>query len=251
MNRKLYNDNTNLVKSLEKKEAEITDLNHRYSELLSDCDKLSEDKLILERNVSKLHETTKFQKDEISKLIEDNKKLVRLVNDNDKTIKSIENERIKQMSRIEELSFDLKNANGKLNSAEDSLNYTQKQLEDTKNSKIKFQMNLKDMEKQNEMLRSENNHINLNLQREKSAKYDGEKTIEKLQILLSERDQEVNNYVADLDDVRQNNNRILDEKHLLDSENDRLKSHIMTLTEQNQKVNKINKEIIFGIFKRY
>lgn len=236
MNRKLYNDNSNLVKTLESKEAEIIDLRHRFSEMLSENNKFSEDKLILERNISNLHETNNFQKDEISKLIEDNKKLVRLVNDNDKTIKNLENERIKQMSRIEELSFDLKNLNGKLISTEDNLSYTQKVLEDTKNSNGKLLSNVKDLEKQNDMLRSDNNNITFNLQKEKSAKYDGDKTIEKLQILMSERDREINNYIRELDVSRQNNNRISEEKYLLNNENERLKTHIMTLTEQNQQV---------------
>jgi len=236
LNRKLYNDNSNLVKTLESKEAEIIDLRHRFSEMLSENNKFSEDKLILERNISNLHETNNFQKDEISKLIEDNKKLVRLVNDNDKTIKNLENERIKQMSRIEELSFDLKNLNGKLISTEDNLSYTQKVLEDTKNSNGKLLSNVKDLEKQNDMLRSDNNNITFNLQKEKSAKYDGDKTIEKLQILMSERDREINNYIRELDVSRQNNNRISEEKYLLNNENERLKTHIMTLTEQNQQV---------------
>lgn len=218
------------------KEAEIQDLRHRFGDMISENNKLSEDKLILERNISNLHDTNNFQKDEISKLIEDNKKLVRLVNDNDKTIKNLENERIKQMSRIEELSFDLKNINGKLISTEDNLNYTHKVLEDTKNSNGKLLLNVKDLEKQNDSLRSDNNNLNFNLQKEKSAKYDGDKTIEKLQILISERDREINNYIRELDAARQNNNRISEEKYLLNNENERLKTHIMTLTEQNQQV---------------
>lgn len=236
MNRKLYNDNSNLVKTLELKEHEIADLHERVNGLLSQNNRLNEDKIILERNVSSLQDIRDNQKDEISKLIEDNKKLVRLVNDNDKTIKNLENERIKQMSRIEELTFDLKNTNGKLISREENLAYTQKLLDEAKSSNTKLQYNLKDAEKQIDLLRSDNNGLSFNLQKEKSGRLDSEKTVDQLQLLVAEREREINRYISDLDASRMTNNRISEEKYMLASENERLKNHIMTLTEQNQKV---------------
>jgi len=237
LNRKLYNDNANLVKTLEIKENEISDLRERLSNLLSQNNRLTEEKLILERNIGNLQDTREFQKDEIAKLLEDNKKLVRLVNDNDKNIKNLENERIKQMSRIEELTFDLKNSNGKLISKEENLVYTQKLLDEAKNSNVKLTFNLKENEKQNDMLRSDNNILSLNLQKEKTGKMDSEKTVNQMQSLLSEREREINRFINDLEASRQTNNRISEEKFLLASENERLKNHIMTLTEQNQGVN--------------
>lgn len=161
---------------------------------------------------------------------------MRLVNDNDKTIKNLENERIKQMSRIEELTFDLKNTNGKLISREENLSYTQKLLDEAKSSNNKLQFNLKDAEKQIDLLRSDNNGLSFNLQKEKSGRLDSEKTVDQLQLLVAEREREINRYLSDLDASRMTNNRISEEKYLLASENDRLKNHIMTLTEQNQKV---------------
>lgn len=211
-------------------------MRERLSELLAQNSRLSEDRQILERNVSNLQDTRDYQKEEISKLIEDNKKLVRLVNDNDKTIKSLENERIKQMSRIEELSFDLKNTSGKLLGKEDNLLYTQKLFEDAKSSNAKLQFGLKEAEKQNDSLRAENSNLSFNLQKEKNSRLDAEKSNSQLQILLAEREREINRFVADLDASRQANNRVSEEKFLLASENERLKTHIMTLTEQNQGV---------------
>ncbi len=224
------------MKTLEHKEGEIADLLEHRSELLAQNNRLSEDKQILERNVSNLQDTRDYQKDEISKLIEDNKKLVRLINDNDKTIKNLENERIKQMSRIEELSFDLKNTSGKLMGKEDNLLYIQKLLEDSKASNDKLQYSLKEAEKQYDSLRADNSGLSFNLQKEKSSRLDVEKSHSQLQMLLAERERELNRFIADLDGSRQANNRVSEEKFLLASENERLKSHIMTLTEQNQGV---------------
>jgi len=236
------------VKTLESKEAEIADLRERLSEFLSHNSRLSEDKQILERNVSNLQDTRDYQKEEITKLIEDNKKLVRLVNDNDKTIKSLENERIKQMSRIEELSFDLKNTTGKLMSKEDNLLYTQKLLEEAKASNAKLQFSLKHSEKQNDSLSADNSGLSYSLQNEKRARIDTEKSNSQLNMLIAEREREVNRYIADLEASRQANNRVSEDKYLLESENERLKSHIMTLTEQNQGVNFIKNFILIFSF---
>jgi chromosome segregation ATPase len=236
------------VKTLESKEAEIADLRERLSELLSHNSRLSEDKQILERNVSNLQDTRDYQKEEITKLIEDNKKLVRLVNDNDKTIKSLENERIKQMSRIEELSFDLKNTTGKLMSKEDNLLYTQKLLEEAKASNAKLQFSLKHSEKQNDSLSADNSGLSYGLQNEKRVRMDAEKSNSQLNMLITEREREVNRYISDLEASRQANNRVSEDKFLLESENERLKSHIMTLTEQNQGVNFIKNFILIFSF---
>lgn len=223
-------------------------MRERLGELLAQNSRLSEDKQILERNVSNLQDTRDYQKEEIAKLIDDNKKLVRLVNDNDKTIKNLENERIKQLSRIEELGFDLKNTNGKLMNKEDNLLYTQKLLEEAKGSNAKLSFGLKDAEKQNDLLRSDNSQLSYNLQSEKRARLDAEKANSQLNLLLAEREREINRYVADLDASRQANNRISEEKFLLESENDRLKNHIMTLTEQNQGVNFL---VQYNFFSRF
>jgi chromosome segregation ATPase len=224
------------VKNVESKELEIMELRERINDLLAQNNKLVEEKLILERNVSNLNDTRANQKVEITKLIEDNQKLVRLVNDNEKTIKNLESERIKQLARIEELSFDLKNTIGKLNSREENLTYTQKTLEDAKSSNAKLQFTCKEYEKQIDNLRSDNNGLSLTLQKEKAGRIDGEKSVNQLQILLAEREREINRYIADLESSRQTNNRVSEEKFILANENDRLKSHIMTLTEQNQGV---------------
>ncbi len=207
LNRKLYNDNANLVKTLESKENEIAGLRERVSTLLSQNNRLTEEKSILERNISNMQDTLDFQKDEIAKLIEDNKKLLRLSNDNDKNIKNLENERIKQLSRIEELTFDLKNLNGKLISKEENLAFNQKLLDDAKNSNAKLTIHLKENENQNDMLKSDNNILSLNFQKEKTRRQEAEKTLNKLQNLLSDRERELNRFINDLEASRQLNNR--------------------------------------------
>ena len=173
---------------------------------------------------------------EISKLVEDNQKLVKLAQDNERTIKSLENDRIKLISKNDEISFDLKNTNGKLKSKEENLSYTQKLLEDCKSANTKLQNTLKDYENQIDLLRSDVSNLNSNLQKERGNRMEADKTIDKLQLCINDRDREINRYVTDLDVSRQNNTRLSEENFVISSENEKLKNHIMILTEQNQKV---------------
>ena len=206
--------------------------------MLIQNNKLVEENLIVERNVSNLNETRANQKIEISKLIDDNQKLVRLVNENERCIKNLESERIKQLSRIEELSFELKNLVGKLNSREENLNFTNKALDDAKSTIARQNHTIRDHEKMIDNHRIDNNSLNLNVQKEKNIREDAEKMINQLQQLLSDREREINRYIGDVDSLRSDNNKTSEEKYVLSNENEKLKNHIMTLTEQNQGVNK-------------
>jgi len=214
--------------------------------MLTQNNKLVEENLIIERNVSNLNETRANQKIEISKLIEDNQKLVRLVNENERCIKSLESERIKQLSRIEELSFEIKNTVGKLNSREENLNFSNKSLEDAKATIARQNHSIRDLEKMVDNHRIDNNSLNLSLKKEKNVRNDAEKMVSQLQQLLSDREREINRYIADVDGLRSTNNKTSEEKYILANENERLKNHIMTLTEQNQGVNYYN--LMFNLF---
>jgi chromosome segregation ATPase len=198
--------------------------------------KLLEEKNILERMVRESNEVKAAQKVENGKLLEDNQKLNKICQDQEKQIKNLEAERIKLLSRNDELNFELKNVNGKLKSREENLSYTSRQLEDSKNANLKLTQTLKDYEKQNDLQRGENNTLNANLQKERTGRIEAEKSNEHLQILLNERDREINRLLNELDSSRLLNQRVNDEKLNMSAENERLKNHIMVLTEQNQKV---------------
>jgi hypothetical protein len=162
--------------------------------------------------------------------------LVRLANENERCIKNLESERIKQLSRIEELSFELKNLVTKLNLRDENLNISNKALEDAKSTISRQNHTIRDHEKMIDNNRIDSNSLNMSLQKEKNLRNDAEKMISQLQQLLSDREREINRYIADLDGMRSLNNKTSEEKYLLSNENERLKNHIMTLTEQNQGV---------------
>jgi chromosome segregation ATPase len=236
LNKKLFNENNNLIKLNEERNIEIQDLKDRLNDAYSQLSKLEDDKNGLERAMHNLNDIKTSQKIEISKLIEDNQKLSRICQDQDKQNKNLESEKHKLLAKNEETNFELKNLVGKLKSREENLTYSQRQLDETKNSNVKLQQTLKDYEKQFDHLRNEIANSNGALQKERSLRIEAEKSNEQLQNLINERDREIGRYVNELNSSRAINQRFNEEKNELGSENDRLKNHIMMLTEQNHKV---------------
>lgn len=241
------------MKRLDAKESETLELRDRIDELLIQNNKLLNEKTSLERTVSSLNETRLNQKTEINKFVEDNQKLVRLTNENEKSIKALETEKLKMIAKNEELLFDLKNTNGKLKSKEENLNYTQKLLDESKASNSKLQNTLRDYENQIDLFRNDMANLNGNLKNEREARSDAEKTVDKLRATVNERDREINKLVNDLEDTRRTLNKTSDDRYVLEKESEKLKNHIFILTEQNEKVSfiKFNPYILTNIFFKY
>ena len=148
LNKKLYAENDTLCKQLDLKNQEICELNNRLNDLMCQLDQSNEDKNGLEKMVQGLNDIKSSQKIEISKLVEDNKKLTKIAQDQDRSIKLSEQERQKLCQQIDESNYDLKNLNGKLQSREENLNFLQGQLDENKNLNLKLQGSLKDYERQ-------------------------------------------------------------------------------------------------------
>jgi chromosome segregation ATPase len=186
--------------------------------------------------VRELNEIKASQKVEITKLMDDNRNLSKICQDQDKQIKNLDSDRIKLLSRNDELNFEVKNLSGKLKSKEENLGYNQRQLDEAKSQNFKLSNTLKDYEKQIDLQRTEIASLNAANQKERAQRLDSEKSNEHLQILLNERDREINRLVNDLETSRAVNQRVSEEKLKSNSDNDRLKNHIIILTEQNEKV---------------
>jgi hypothetical protein len=79
-----------------------------------------------------LRETKQRNQFQIEKLSDENLRLKRNLDDKEKIIKNLENERIKLMARIEDYGFENDNLNTKLKGKEDNLLIVNKQLDETR-----------------------------------------------------------------------------------------------------------------------
>lgn len=236
VNKKLFNENDTQNKQLSMKDEEIDQLRCKIENLLGDVEKGQEDRNSLERLVQSLTDLKDNQGVKISKLIEDNQKLSKICQDQDRAIKLGEQERAELSNKINESNYDMKNLTGKLQSKEENLNYLQGQLDDTKNMNMSLQSNLKDYERQFQSMQDEIANLKDNLMKERQARAEEEKRSQHMENIINDRERELNKVKVECDNIKNFNKQVSQDKMGTEMENEKLKNHIMLLTQQNSKL---------------
>lgn len=236
INKKLFAENDSMAKQLHMRDEEILDLRDRLNELMAQLSKSEDNKNELERIVQGLNEVKDAQNTQIKNLFEDNKKLSKLCQEQDRSIKISEQEKMKFMSQLDQASYDKNNLTGKLQSREDSLNYTQAQLEESKNLTMKLQGTLKDYERQFDFLKNEIDALKLSLDKERRSREEEEKSSHQLERALGDREKEITRINEEIYNLKLMNRRANDDKTGLQIENDKLRNYILILTQQNEKL---------------
>lgn len=236
VNKRLFAENDTLSKQLDMKNEEIKDMNERINDLLAQLDKQQEDKAGLERVVQGLTDMKQSQKVEISKLVEDNKKLSKICQEQDHNMKLSEQERQKLGAKLDEANYDIKNLTGQLRSREENLSYLQGQLDETKGLNLKLQGTLKDYERSFDSMKNDLENLKQNLLKERDARAQQEKRGDQIESALQERERDLANLVRELDNVKEINQKVNEDKVSGQMENDKLRNHIMVLTQQNKKL---------------
>ena len=234
--KKLYDDIDNLSKNNSIKNCEIEDLNNKINDLLCQNDNLKIDKCDMEKVIRELNEIKSKQKFENSKLIDDNKKLTKICQEQTRNLKMNEEEKNQLLKNLNDSNIDIKNLNDKLQNNEENLNYLKNKFEDSKNLNLNLQNTISNYEMKIDSLQNENENLNLSLNREKMIRNENEKKIEKISNLINSRELELNQISNELEKSKNINKRLIDDKTRIQIENEKLKQHIMILTNENQKL---------------
>lgn len=236
LNKKLYNDNNTLYKTLENKNAEIDNLLSRIDSLETNTSQLTNENSNLEKNILNLQETMGAHKARIESLQMDLDRYKKLAEENEFLIKKQAAEKMDLVSKLDERRFELKTALGKVKIKEENLAFTQKQLEEANKTVIYLQNNVSELEQMHSRGKLDINSLNAALQKERSIKFDCEKSNENLQSYLRDKTAENNQLGVGLDTLRMNNESLNMEKFKLLGEIDIIKNHVYTVTEANDKV---------------
>ena len=98
-------------------------------------------------------------------------------------------------------------------------------------------MNVKDLENQCDRLNQEVQNLSNMNNKEQRERMDCERNIQQLDAILKERLNDLHRLKFDLDNSSVKNDKLLEDNNKLFNEIERLKTHIMVITEQNQSVN--------------
>lgn len=235
LNKKLYQDNSALHKLSEDRAMEIGDLKNQLMEARMNIENLSAARANLEKNMSQANNEIVSQKELNDKLIDDNEKLAKIVEEQDENIRALETDKRKLNNRIDELNFENKSILGKLKSREDALNDSNKKIEEVTRSYTQLENKYSDLDAAHERTKLDLSTARKDLGKEKNVRLDCERAIDKLEGNIREKEKDIRNATIDIENLKILNSKLTDEKNRQQAEIDRLKSHIMVLTEQNQK----------------
>ena len=147
LNKKLYAQLDKLQKVYESSCDENNHNRQKIDDLNQNLNQISDEKNTFERMVRLLLTQTIELKDikqrnqhQIEKLFDECNKLKKTCDEQDKIIKSLETERTRLLTKVDDLNFENNNLNSKLKSREESLLINQKHLDDSKQTIIKYQV---------------------------------------------------------------------------------------------------------------
>ena len=233
-NKNLFSQNNILGKQIELKDSEIFNLTSKLNELESQLNRNEGERVNLEKVLNGLNDINNSQNVKISQLVQDNKTLKDICQDQDQCIK-IGNHEMEQLNgELEAKNNDIQNLNSQIREQNSNLNNLNNQLNKNNSINMQFQNKIKDYERQIDTLKEESDNLKNNLMEEKSIRDSENQKNGHLGDILNDREQNINQICHDIDTIKIMQQNATNENNILQDENSKLRNHIMILTEQNQ-----------------
>ena len=236
LNKKLFTENDALEKEIEERDNELNELRNKLKDMNNQLGQSLVDKGDLENQVQKLKTIKLSQLNDINKLTKENKNLSEIITDQDKRLQQAQDDIALMNNKRDQNDADIQNLNIKLRGLMDDISNTQNGLNKNNADNQNLDEKLCELNTQCENLKCENAHLNENILREKALRSDKERQNQNLNNMIVEHE----NHINDLNDKYNTLNAMYnvathDSKNS-QIQNDKLKGHIMLLTQQNQKL---------------
>ena len=235
-NKNCFSQNSILQKQLEIKDNEICDLTQKLNELQNQFCRNEDERANLEKILNGLNDIKNSQNYKIEQLIEDNKTLKQICEEQDNDIKSGNQERQNLAKELDKKNNDILNLNSQIRAKINDINNLQNQLNKNNGISLQYENNIKDYQRQADFLKRENESLNNNIYKEKSINSDEGQKYKELNNIMGEREQKINQINQDIHNIKIEQQNEENNNNLLQEENAKLRNHIMILTEQNQNV---------------
>ena len=235
-NKKLFTENDALEKEIELRDIELNELKNKLKDMNSQLGQSLVDKGDLENQITKLKAIKNSQLNDINKLTKENKNLSEIITDQDKRLQRDQEEIALMSNKSEQNDAEIENLNAKLRSLMDDISNTQNCLNKNNSDNRNLDEKLCELNSQCENIKCENANLNDNILREKTLRADKERQNQNLNSIITDHENQINELTN-----KYNNLNALYDIATTDSknsqiQNDKLKGHIMILTQQNQKL---------------
>ena len=246
VNKKLFEEKQCLENQLKMKNNEITDLTNKINNLNNRFNSNENIKDELQNNLRELNAIKANQRDKISELVDDNKKLANLCQEQDHSLYLANQEKAKLAKKLNDDNANLGNLNSKLRVHSNNLNNLQNQLDRSNELNLKLKKDLQDLEDAFQKFNIDNQTMNDELLKQKDLKEGEDKNNSQLRIVLNDRKNKLRALNDDYMYMKNLHEKRCEERNMFQMETDKLKEHIMILTKQNEDLSDEVEGIIKG-----
>ena len=236
LNKKLFTENDALEKEIEQRDNELNDLRNKLKDMNNQLGQSLVDKGDLENQVQKLKAIKNSQLNDINKLTKENKNLSEIITDQDKKLQRAQDEIAMMNNKSEENDADIQNLNIKLRGLMDDISNTQNVLNRNNGENRDLDEKLCELNNQCENLKCENANLNSNIIKEKALRADKEKQNQNLNNIINEHENQINDLNNKYNSLNAMYSLTTNDNKNSQIQNNKLKEHIMILTQQNQKL---------------
>jgi chromosome segregation ATPase len=236
VNKKLFEEKQCLENQLKLKNDEITDLTNKLNNINNRFSSAQNDKGDLENTLRGLNDIKAQQRDKIAELVDDNKKLANLCQEQEHSLYLAGQEKAKLSKKLNDDQANINNLNSKLRIHDSNLNNLQNQLDKSNELNMKLKNDLQNLEDAYRNFSLDNQTMNDELNKQHSLKEDEEKNNTQLKLVLGDRKNKLRTLNEDYIYLKNLQDKACEDRNMLQMETGKLEEHIITLTKQNEKL---------------
>ena len=234
VNKKLFEEKQCLENQLKSKNDQITDLTNQINNLNNRFNSNENVKDDLQNNLRDLNQIKAAQRDKIAELVDDNKKLANLCQEQDHSLYLAGQEKAKLAKKLNDDNANINNLNSKLRVHSNNLNNLQNQLDKSNELNLKLKKDLQDLEDAYNSFNVDNQNLNDELNKQRLLREDEEKNNNQLRIALGDRKNKLRALNDDYMYLKNLYDKRCEERNMYQMETEKLKDHIMRLSKQNE-----------------
>ena len=236
VNKKLFEEKQCLENQLKLKNDEITDLTNKLNNINNRFSSAQNDKGDLENTLRGLNDIKAQQRDKIAELVDDNKKLANLCQEQEYSLYLAGQEKAKLSKKLNDDQANINNLNSKLRIHDSNLNNLQNQLDKSNELNMKLKNDLQNLEDTYRNFSLDNQTMNDELNKQHALKEDEEKNNTQLKLVLGDRKNKLRTLNEDYIYLKNLQDKACEDRNMLQMETGKLEEHIITLTKQNEKL---------------
>ena len=233
-NKNLYSENNCLGKEIECKEAQICELNMKLNNLMNALHVNEGERNNLNKLVNGLTDIKCQNNVKLSQLIEDNKTLKSICQEQKYALEVGDRDRISLSNDLDVKNCSIENLNCEIKKKICEENKLQSELNKINCINLEFKDDVKNCDAQLSELKCDNNNLKNNLCTEKAINDSTNQKNMQLSSILKDREEKLTMLNHDLEAIKILQNNARDKNCVLKDENVKLRKHILVLSDLNQ-----------------